>query len=178
VVHLTSQSNSSLLFCRNARAPRPLPGSSIRDTGRGRPGARARGIGRVDRAGLDRAGNHAGSCEAVVADLHCGHADLGAARGAAGVAGAISTRPPNGRRSSTWIPMNGWSSYSQTRPAACTRCAARRICCPASRGARNAAGACTTATTRAAGPKRMRALRVSRPCTVQRPVPYPLCHGC
>jgi hypothetical protein len=35
-----------------------------------------REIGRVHRAGLDRAGHPAGSCEAVVADLDRRHADL------------------------------------------------------------------------------------------------------
>ena len=48
-------------------------------------------------------------------------------------------------------------------PAGCTRCAARRTCCPGSRGAPNAAGACITATSArpvaatAAAPSRMRA---------------------
>jgi DNA invertase Pin-like site-specific DNA recombinase len=44
-------------------------------------------IGRVDRAGLDRAEDQAGRGEAMVADLDCRHADLGAAGRAAGVAG-------------------------------------------------------------------------------------------
>ena len=46
-----------------------------------------RGIGRVDRAGVDRAGHQAGRGEAMVADLDCGHADLGAAGRPAGMAG-------------------------------------------------------------------------------------------
>ena len=41
----------------------------------------------LDRAGLDRAGHQAGRGEAVVADLDCRHADLGAAGGPAGMAG-------------------------------------------------------------------------------------------
>ena len=46
-----------------------------------------RRIGRLDRAGLDRARHQAGSGQAVVADLDCRHADLAPAGRAAGVAG-------------------------------------------------------------------------------------------
>jgi len=62
-------------------------GRSGRDQGRGHAGAGARGIGRVDRAGLDRAGHQASRREEMLADVDCRHADLGAARGASGVAG-------------------------------------------------------------------------------------------
>ncbi len=52
------------------------------------------------------------------------------------------------RRSSTSIRMSGWSGCSRTRRGVSTWCAPRRICCPASRPARSAAGGCITEGTR------------------------------
>ena len=69
------------------RAGGNQPGRGGRDPGRGPAGAGARRNGRVDRAGLDRAGDQAGGGEAVVADVDCRHADLGAAGGPARMAG-------------------------------------------------------------------------------------------
>ena len=58
----------------------------------------------------------------------------------------------SGRRSSTPTPMSGWSGCSATRRGVSTWCAPRRICCPASRPARSAAGGCITGGTRATAP--------------------------
>ena len=119
------------------------PGRGGCDPGRGHVGAGARGIGRVDRRGMDGAGHQAGCGEAVVADVDCRHADPGVA------GGRLDCRYRwvlhSGRRSLTWTRMSGWSSCSRTRRAVSMSCVPRRICCPASRPAQSAAGVASPA---------------------------------
>jgi len=71
------------------------------DPGRGHATAGARGIGRLDRAGLDPRGHQAGSRQTVWPTSNRRHADLAPAGRPAGMGRARSTPPRNGRRSST-----------------------------------------------------------------------------
>src|SRR6185437_9610874 len=129
------------------QAGRKPTGRGRGDPGRGHPGAEARGVGRLDRAGLDRTGDQAGRREAVVADLDRGHADLAPAGRLREWQGR--TYPVTGWPAIIDVDtMSGWSGCSVTRRGAGTWCGPRRTCCRASRPAPSAAGGCITGGTR------------------------------